>query len=68
MKKLVLLVGLSMLWHALSGIYAYIFDFNQLAAYGKGYLLGKMVLLLAAVYLIYRSLQKIWFERHDMLA
>ena len=45
MKTIIIGLASILILHALICIGNYILDFNQLAVYGKGYLVGKFILL-----------------------
>ncbi|MFK7981842.1 MAG: hypothetical protein AB8G86_17810 [Saprospiraceae bacterium] len=52
MKKTLLIVGILITLISLFSILPYIFDYSDLSKYGKGYITGKVLLLLIGIALI----------------
>lgn len=67
MKIVALILSSIVGLHALCSIGTYVFDFNQLAVYGKGYLLGKTILLIIATGFIILLLKRIFSSLEESL-
>ena len=52
MKKISLIVGIIIIFISLFSVLPYIFDYSDLSKYGKGYITGKVFLLLIGIALV----------------
>ncbi|MEM6764232.1 MAG: hypothetical protein AAF655_04895 [Bacteroidota bacterium] len=58
MKKILFYLGLFLTLISLFSVLQYVFDYEILSAYGKGYLWGKLLLLVLGIVLIYFGRRK----------
>ncbi|KOH43874.1 hypothetical protein [Sunxiuqinia dokdonensis] len=58
MKKFLRITGIVLSFFSFLSLLKYIFDYNILSEYGKGYLWGKITLFLIGVVLMYFGLKK----------
>ena len=58
MKKLALIIGIISSLIGFFQVVRYLFDYNVLTQYGKGYVWGSILLLLIGILLIYLGLRK----------
>lgn len=58
MKKILFIAGLFIVVLALTALASYIVDYQDLSAYGKGYIWGKVILLLIGIFFIYWGKKK----------
>lgn len=58
MKKLALIIGIISSLLGFVQVIRYLFDYNVLTPYGKGYVWGSISLLLIGILLIYLGLKK----------
>jgi len=59
MKKTVLVTGSFVFLYGLFNSIKYVFDYDALAAYGKGYVWGNAVLMLLGFLLVFFALKRI---------
>tara|TARA_R110002072_G_scaffold214159_10_gene371293 strand:+ start:103 stop:285 length:183 start_codon:yes stop_codon:yes gene_type:complete len=57
MKNLKTIIGLLLIIIALISLIEYAIDYNQLSEYGKGYIWGKIVILIIGFFLVFTSLR-----------
>lgn len=53
MNKIILVVGLMLILMGILPLLAFLLDYDQLTAYGKGYYVGKTILLVIGVLLVF---------------
>jgi uncharacterized membrane protein len=58
MKNFLRITGFLLVFISLVALIKYVFDYKILSEYGKGFLLGKAVLLIVGVLLIYFGFKK----------
>ena len=58
MKKVALVIGIILILIALISMKPYIFDFSKLSDYGQGYIVGKVIMLVAGITLVFLGKRK----------
>jgi uncharacterized membrane protein YraQ (UPF0718 family) len=55
MKRILLIAGLILMGLAIASLVTYLFDYEKLSNYGKGYVWGKIIILILGGFLIFLS-------------